>query len=145
MATDWLPEVELGQCLNEEDAVIKSFVPGGAITKGAPVKFSDKSVWPPEVVAAGNGERCIGIALKAASGAGVPEAIPVAIDNAMVKVTFGAAMACGVALKVGTAPKFVAALAADDNIECGVLMQKTTADGDTGIMLFKANFEGTGV
>jgi len=142
--TDLFPDAELGQCINEEDAVIMSFAPGGAITKGAPVKFSDKSVWPPEVVAAGNGERCIGIALKAATGAGVPEAIPVAVDNALVKVTFGAAMACGVALKVGTAPKFVAALAADDNIECGILMQKTGAEGDTGIMLFKANFEGVG-
>ena len=144
MATDWFPDAELGQCINEDDAVIKSFAPGGAITKGAPVKFSDKSVWPPEVVAAGNGERCIGIALKAATGAGNPEAIPVAIEDAMVKVTFGAAMACGVALKVGTAPKFVAALLADTNIACGVLMQKTTADGDTGIMLFKANYQGVG-
>jgi len=141
---DLFPDAEVGQCINEEDAVIKSFAPGGAIAKGTPVKFSDKNVWPPEVVAAGNGERCIGIALKAAVGAGNPEAIPVAVDNAMVKVTFGAAMACGVALKIGTAPKFVAALAADHNVACGILMQKTTADGDTGIMLFKANFLGIG-
>ena len=50
MATDLFPEAEVGQCINEEDAVIKSFVAGGAITKGYPVKFSDNDVWPPEVV-----------------------------------------------------------------------------------------------
>ena len=144
MPTDLFPEAEVGQCINEEDAAIKSFAPGGAIAKGAPVKLSDKAVWPPEVVACGNGERGIGVALKEAKSAGVPEAIPVAVDNALVKVTFGAAMACGVALKVGTAPNFIAALAADDNIAFGILMQKTDADGDTGIMLVKANFLGVG-
>ena len=143
MPTDWLPEVELGQCLDEEGSIIKSFAPGGAITKGAPVKFSDKSVWPPEVVAAGNGERCIGIALKAATGAGVPEAIPVLVDG-WVKATIGAALACGVALKIGTAPKLVAALAADHNVACAILMQKTTADGDYAAVYFKANFLGVG-
>lgn len=144
MATDWFPDAELGQCINEEDAVIISCVPGGAITKGAPVVISDVSTYPPTVVAAGDGARCIGIALKAATGAGVPEAIPVAIDNALVKVTIGAALAAGVALKIGTAPAFIAALAADDNIECGILMQKTTASGDYAIIYFKANFEGVG-
>ena len=41
--TDLFRDAELGQCINQEDAVIMSFAPGGAITKGAPVKFSDKS------------------------------------------------------------------------------------------------------
>jgi len=143
MPTDWLPEVELGQCLDEEGSIIKSFAPGGAITKGAPVKFSDKSVWPPEVIAAGNGERFIGIALKAAIGAGVPEAIPVLISGP-VKATIGAALACGVALKIGTAPKFVAALAADHNIAGAILLQKTTADGDYAAVWIMPNFLGVG-
>jgi len=142
MPTDLFPDAEVGQCINEEDAVIKSFVAGGAITKGYPVKFSDKNVWPPEVVAAGAGERSIGVALKAAAAAG--DVIPVAVDNAMVKVTLGAAMACGAALKTAANGKFVAALAADHNVAIGTLMQKTTADGDTGIILVKANFLGVG-
>jgi len=144
MPTDLFPDAEVGQCINEEDAVIKSFAPGGAISKGTPVKLSDKNVWPPEVVAAGAGERSIGVALREATGAGVPEAIPVAVDNALVKVTFGAAMACGVALKVGANGKLVAALAADHNVAIGILWQKAAADGDTGIMLVKANFLGVG-
>jgi len=144
MPTDLFPDAELGQCINEEDAVIISFAPGGAISKGAPVKLSDKNVWPPEVVAAGAGERAIGVALKAATGAGVPEAIPVAVDNALVKATIGAALACGVALKVAANSKFAAALAADHNVAIATLMQKTAADGDTAIILVKANFLGVG-
>ena len=143
MATDLFPDAEVGQCINEEDAVIKSFVTGGAITKGYPVKFSDKSVWPPEVVAAGAGERSIGVALKAAAASG--DVIPVAVDNAMVKVTIGAALACGVALKTAADGKFVAALEADHNVAVGILLQKTTAVDDTGIILVKANFLGVGV
>lgn len=144
MATDWFPDAEVGQCINEEDAVIISCVPGGAITKGYPVKFSNKSVYPPEVVAAGAGERGIGVALKTATGANDPEAIPVAVDNALMKATIGAALACGVALKVAANGKFVAALAADHNVAMATLFQKTTADGDTAIILVKANFLGVG-
>ena len=140
MPTDWFPDADRGQCINWDDAFIITFRAGGSIEKGWPVKFSDKNVWPPEVVKSVE-ERAIGVALMPAKAAG--DLIPVAVDNALVKVKIAFPLACGTALKPYEYGEFMAA--SDDYfIAIGILMQKTTANHDEAIMLVKASFLGVG-
>lgn len=119
-----------------------SFIPGGAITKGSPVKPSadGSDIAGIKVVEAGADEPHIGYAMEAATGDGDPKTIRVQTRfRAVVKATAAAAITRGDPVvaagsdKVKTATKTStwAAVYASFGRICGVALQSPAADGDT--------------
>lgn len=135
---DNFPDAELGQCLNEEDAVIMSCLIGtGGVTKGKFVALADGVTIPPTVVACG-AAKPFGVALKTGDEG---DTIPIAIDNAIIKMEVGAtaALTAGLPIKSDTDGNIILAVATDYPLTAGILLQTMALDGDQGLVFIKCN------
>ena len=126
---DLYPQADLGEMIN--DGRVFSFVANAAITKGQAVKFVAVANDLPKVDVAGAGDKAVGVALKTVAAG---EECPVAMSDAVVKVTGSGAITAGEPVKSAVNGVVAVGIRLTDATIFATALQ-TFADGDTGLIL----------
>lgn len=126
---DLYSQADLGEMIN--DGQVLSFEANAAITKGQAVKFVAVANNLPKVDVAGAGDMAVGVATKTVAAG---EQCPVAMNQAVIKVTGSGAITAGSAVKSGANGVVVAGTRLTDATIFATALQ-TFADGDTGLIL----------